>query len=75
MQEKIVRQVGYLQGPYQDARSTKHKIVAAELLREFRKKYTESNTRQLHVISVHRLPKMLFHSRPASQRALSFLYR
>ena len=25
--EKIVRQVGYLQGSYQDARSTKHKIL------------------------------------------------
>ena len=25
IQEKIVRQVGYLQGSYQDARSTKHK--------------------------------------------------
>jgi len=24
---KIVRQVGYLQGSYQDARSTKHKIL------------------------------------------------
>ena len=26
IQEKIVRQIGYLQGSYQDARTTKHKM-------------------------------------------------
>ena len=30
IQEKIVRQVGYLQGSYQDARSTEHKIMLNE---------------------------------------------
>ena len=32
IQEKIVPQVGYLQGSYQDAQSTKHKIVNFDIL-------------------------------------------